>query len=100
MNQQQSRDDQRYFRRVPYASELVVVHDREAWRTGLQDVSEGGCSAFRPRDCDLAEGALVRLFFVNGPGRAVGVDARVARDDARCIGFEYHEQQSIPPTTA
>ena len=100
MNQQQSRNNQRFSPRVPFASELVVVHDREAWRTGLQDVSEGGCSALRPRDCDLIEGALVRLFFVNGPGRAVGVDARVARDDPRCIGFEYHELQSIPPTPA
>ena len=90
-------DNQRFFPRVPYASELLVVNDREAWRTGLQDISEGGCSVFRPRDCDLAEGTLVRLFFVNGPGRSVAIDARVARDDDRCLGFEYHEPQSVPP---
>ena len=97
MNQSPFRDNQRFFARVPYASELVVVNDREAWRTGLQDISEGGCSVFRPRDCDLVEGTLVRLFFVNGPGRSLAIDARVARDDERCLGFEYHEQQSIPP---
>ncbi len=90
-------DNQRFFPRVPYASELVVVSDREAWRTGLQDISEGGCSVFRPHDCDLVEGTLVRLFFINGPGRSFGIDARVARDDARCLGFEYHVPQAIPP---
>ena len=100
MNQSLFRDNQRFFARVPYASELVVVNDREAWRTGLQDISEGGCSVFRPRDCDLVEGTLVRLFFVNGPGRSLAIDARVARDDERCLGFEYHEHQSIPPTPA
>ena len=30
-------------------------------------------------------------------GDAVAIDARVARDDARCLGFEYHEPQTVPP---
>lgn len=86
--------------RVPYASQLVVVHGPDAWRTELQDISEGGCGVFRPRDCDLEVGLLVRLFFINEPGRAVGIDARVARDDQRSLGFEYHEPQLIPPSRA
>ncbi len=99
MNPPSSGGNQRFFDRVPYAADLLVVHEREAWRTGLRDVSAGGCSAFRPADCDLEEGTLVRLFFVDGPGRAIGIDARVARDDPRSLGFEYHEPQPVPPAS-
>jgi hypothetical protein len=90
-------DDKRFDDRVPFAAELLVVRDDAAWRAELTDLSAGGCGAFRPADCDLEEDALVRLFFLAGPGRAVAVDARVARDDPRRIGFEYHEPQAIPP---
>ena len=90
-------DDQRFADRVPYASGLVVLHGNEAWRTALLDMSEGGCGAFRPLDCTLEVDVLVRLFFFAGPGRAIGVDARVARDDARGMGFEYLEPQAVPP---
>ena len=89
--------NQRWSARVPYASQLLVVHERAAWRTQLQDISEGGCATFRPTDCDLEVGLLVKLFFVDRPGRAIAIDARVARDDARSLGFEYHEPQTIPP---
>jgi hypothetical protein len=82
---------------MPYGLQLVVVHERAAWRTQLRDVSEGGCGAARPADCDLEIGLLVRLFFIDAPGRAIGIDARVARDDSRSLGFEYHEPQSVPP---
>jgi hypothetical protein len=90
--------NQRWSPRVPYASQLLVVHDREAWSAELQDISEGGCGIFRPEACDLEVGLLVRLYFYDGPGYAVGVDARVARDDPRSLGFEYHEPQTIPPS--
>lgn len=83
--------------RVPYASELLVVHGRCAWRTELQDISEGGCGVFLPEDCTLEVGVLVNLFFVDEPGRAPAIDARVARVDARSVGFEYLEPQAIPP---
>lgn len=90
-------DDKRFADRVPFAAELLVVRDDAAWRAELTDLSAGGCGAFRPEDCDLEEDALVRLFFLAGPGRAVAVDARVARDDPRRLGFEYHEPQLVPP---
>jgi hypothetical protein len=90
--------NQRWSQRVPYASQLLVVHGREAWSAELQDISEGGCGIFRPSDCNLEVGLLVRLYFIDAPGLAVGVDARVARDDQRSLGFEYHELQTIPPT--
>ncbi len=88
--------NQRNSLRVPYASRLLVVHDRVAWRADLQDLSEGGCAVSRPEDCTLEIDALVRLFFVDSPGRTVGIDARVARDDSRSLGFEYHEPQIFP----
>lgn len=92
-----STEYQRDADRVPYASDLIVLCGNEAWRTELLDVSEGGCGAFRPRDCTLEVDVLVRLFFMDGPGHAIGVDARVARDDGRGLGFEYLEPQAIPP---
>lgn len=94
---EQEDDNQRTAARVPYASQLLVIHGQDAWCTELQDISEGGCGVFRPADCDLEVGLLVRLFFVDGPGRTVGINARVARDDRRSLGFEYHEPQHIPP---
>ena len=101
MNQaNQDFSNERSSPRVPYASQLMVVHGADAWRTELQDISEGGCGVFRPQDCDLEVGLLVRLFFIDEPGRAVGLDARVARDDQLSLGFEYHDPQSIPPSRA
>ena len=93
-------DDKRFADRVPFAAELLVVREDEAWRAELTDLSAGGCGAFRPSDCDLEEGVLVRLFFMGEPGRAVVVNARVARDDPHRLGFEYHEPQQIPPQSA
>jgi hypothetical protein len=92
-----SAGDQRFAGRVPYASELIVLHGNEAWRTALLDVSAGGCGAFRPDDCTLEVDLLVRLFIMDGPGHAVGVDARVAREDDHGLGFEYLEPQALPP---
>jgi hypothetical protein len=64
------------------------------------DLSEGGCGVFRTPDCDLADAELVLLVFVEGPGRAVTVPARVARVSSGSVGFEYHEPQAIPPGAA
>lgn len=92
--------EQRSTGRIPYAAHLVVVSGRHAWRAELTDVSEGGCGAFRPGDCDLEEGVLVQLYFLDETGHAEGVDARVARDHPRRLGFEYHEPRPLPPLPA
>jgi c-di-GMP-binding flagellar brake protein YcgR len=96
----QSQSDLRWATRVPYASLLLVVRDGEAWRTELLDISEGGCSVFPPEQCSLEVGELVQLFFLDAPGRAVAINALVARNDQRSLGFEYHEPQSVPPQQA
>lgn len=92
--------NQRSSNRIPYAAELVVVSGRHAWRAELTDLSEGGCGVFRPFECDLEEGLLVQLFFLDETGHGEGVDARVARDDPRRLGFEYHEPRPLPPLPA
>lgn len=89
--------NQRSSPRVPYAARMLVVRSDKAWLVELQDLSEGGCGIFRPAGCDLEVGHIVRLFFFEHPGPALGIDARVARVEARTLGFEYHETQSIPP---
>ncbi|CAN5199578.1 hypothetical protein BH11PSE14_BH11PSE14_03170 [soil metagenome] len=95
-----SHADQRSTCRIPYASELIVVCERHAWRAALTDLSEGGCGAFRPEDCDLEEGLLVQLYFLDESNHAFGVDARVARNDPRYLGFEFHEVRPLPALPA
>jgi len=89
--------NQRSSPRVPYAAQMLVVRGGQAWLVELQDLSEGGCGIFRPTVCDLEVGHIVRLFFFDQPGPALGIDARVARIEARTLGFEYHEPQAVPP---
>lgn len=89
--------NQRSSPRVPYAAQIFVVRGGKAWLVELQDLSEGGCGIFRPAACDLEVGDIVRLYFTDQPGPALGIDARVARVEARTLGFEYHEPQSVPP---
>ncbi len=91
-------ENQRDYDRVPYAAQLLVVCDMLAWHAEVQDLSEGGCGIFRPEQCSLEVGQIVRLFFFEQPGPALGVDARVARVEQRTLGFEYHEPQTVPPT--
>ncbi len=89
--------NQRSSPRVPYAARMMVVRGASAWLVELQDLSEGGCGIFRPSDCKLEVGDVVRLFFFEHPGPALGIDARVARVEPRTLGFEYHDIQSVPP---
>jgi hypothetical protein len=84
--------------RVPFAIQVMVVHDALAWAADVLDLSEGGCGIFRPQGCLLREGNVAQLLFFQGPGRAVPVSARIARVTERHIGFEYHEMQTIPPS--
>ncbi len=86
--------------RVPYAAMLLVVRSDDAWVCECQDLSQGGCGIFPPDECTLQEADVVRLYFYERTGRAVPVDARVARVGASNIGFEYHEPQAIPPQRA
>lgn len=89
--------DRRFAERVPYASLVTVIRDRHAWLAEVQDMSHGGCGIFRPPQCSLEEADVVQLVFHEGPGLAVVVGARVARVETGGIGFEYHEEQAIPP---
>ena len=113
-------DERRSADRVPYASRVMVLGRDAAWYAQLVDLSEGGCSIFRPAGFALVPDDLVRLFFhgnefhgnefhgseFHGSGShqheataAVAiVDARVARVTAQRVGLEYHEPQTIPPT--
>jgi len=91
-------ENQRYSPRVPYAAQMLVAREDSAWLVELQDLSEGGCGIFRPERCTLEVGQVVRLYFFDQPGPALGVDARVARIEQRTLGFEYLEPQSVPPT--
>jgi PilZ domain len=84
--------------RVPFAIQVMVVHDALAWVADVLDLSEGGCGIFRPQGCLLREGNVAQLLFFQGSGRAVPVSARIARVTERHIGFEYHELQTIPPS--
>lgn len=90
-------DQQRFSERVPYAAQVLVLRDGDAWVGEVKDLSEGGCGLFRTADCDLEVAELVLLVFFDGPGRAVSVPARVARVNSGSLGFEYHEPQTIPP---
>jgi hypothetical protein len=90
-------DHQRFSVRVPYAAQVVVLRGDDAWVGEVMDLSEGGCGLFRTADCELVDAEVVLLVFVEGPGRAVTVPARVARVSSGSLGFEYHEPQSIPP---
>jgi hypothetical protein len=92
-------DHQRFADRVPYAAQVMVLRDNDAWVGEVKDLSEGGCGLFRTPDCDLDVAEVVLLVFFEGPGRAVSVPARVARVSSGSLGFEYHEPQTIPPTT-
>ncbi len=83
--------------RVPYAIQVMLLVDDQAWVADVLDLSEGGCGVFRPPGCLLRVGMVVTLFFFEGAGPTSLVSARVARITERHIGFEYHEPQSIPP---
>ena len=93
-------DYQRFSDRVPYAAQVMVLREAQAWVGEVKDLSEGGCGLFRTPDCDLEEAQVVLLVFFDGPGLAVTVPARVARVSGGSLGFEYHEPQSIPPSGA
>lgn len=83
--------------RVPYAVQVLVLHDPDAWLAEAVDLSHSGCGLFRPPGCRLEEGNLVRLCFLTDLGALPIVTARVARVSDRHLGFEYHEPQAIPP---
>lgn len=89
---------QRFSERVPYAAQVLVLRDGDAWLGEVKDLSEGGCGLFRTADCDLDVAEVVLLVFFELPGRAVTVPARVARVNSGSLGFEYHEPQAIPPS--
>ena len=91
-------DCQRFSERVPYAAQVLVLRDGDAWLGEVKDLSEGGCGLFRTADCDLDVAEVVLLVFFELPGRAVTVPARVARVNSGSLGFEYHEPQTIPPS--
>ena len=114
MNAVVAPDERRSAGRVPYASRVMVLGRDAAWFAQLIDLSEGGCSIFRPADFALGPDDLVRLFFPdnglagngylpNGfhPNETTAVaivDARVARVSEQRVGLEYHDPQTIPPT--
>jgi hypothetical protein len=91
-------DYQRFSERVPYAAQVLVLRGGDAWVGEVKDLSEGGCGLFRTPDCDLDVAEVVLLAFIDSPGRAVTVPARVARVSSGSLGFEYHEPQAVPPT--
>ncbi|GAB3093279.1 PilZ domain-containing protein [Lysobacter terrae] len=92
-------DERRTADRVPYASRVMVLGRESAWFAQLIDLSEGGCSIFRPAGFALGPDDLVRLFFHENDETAVAVvDARVARVSEHRVGLEYHDTQTIPPT--
>ncbi len=89
--------EHRFSPRVPYAARVMVIRGEDAWLAELVDLSEGGCGLFRPEDCDIEVAEVVQLVFVEEPGPAVLVGARVARVHDGLLGFEYHEPQQVPP---
>ncbi len=91
-------NDRRIGDRVPFASQVMIVHGDQAWVADVLDLSEGGCGVFRPAGCALEEGNVARLWFFAGTGPAVPVSARIARFTERHIGFEYHDAQTVPPS--
>lgn len=93
-------NEHRYSPRVPYAARVMVIRGDEAWLAELVDLSEGGCGLFRPEGCVLEVAEVVQLVFVEEPGPAVLVGARVARVQDGLLGFEYHEPQQVPPVRA
>lgn len=93
-------NDRRWAERVPYACLVTVVKDEQAWLAEVQDMSNGGCGIFRPARWTLQEADVVVLVFHEGPGPAAVVGARVAWIGETDVGFEYHEEQAIPPQKA
>jgi hypothetical protein len=90
--------ERRFDLRVPYAMQVMILCNGLAWVADVLDLSNGGCGVFRPKGCVLMEGNVAQLVFFQGTGQAIVVSARIARITERHLGFEYHEQQSIPPT--
>ncbi len=84
--------------RVPYAMQVMILLDNNAWVADVLDMSQGGCGIYRPKGCVLHEGNVAKLLFFQSVGQAVAVSARIARITERHLGFEYHEPQSIPPS--
>ena len=84
--------------RLPFAAEVLVACPDRGWRSAVLDLSPGGCALLRPAGFELHIGAVVTLYFLtrNGPGPGVG--ARVARMGPRDVGFEYHDEQTVPPS--
>ena len=83
--------------RVPFAAQLMVLHDGRGWFVDLYDLSAGGCAVFRPAGWAPQIDDLVQLFFRRGAGAANDVPARVARVTPTLVGFEYHDPQPVPP---
>lgn len=83
--------------RVPFAAQLMVLHDGSGWFADLYDLSAGGCAVFRPEAWSPQADNLVQLFFRRGGGSTNRVDARVARVTPTLVGFEYHDVQLVPP---
>jgi hypothetical protein len=90
--------ERRFGDRVPFAMQVLIQYADLAWVADVLDLSEGGCGTFRPNGCLLREGNVAQLFFFEGAGRAIPVSARIARVTERHLGFEYHEEQTIPPS--
>ncbi len=90
--------DRRAGDRVPFAFQVMIVFDEQAWVADVLDLSEGGCGVFRPEACALREGNVAQLYFFERAGAAVHVSARLARVTQRHLGFEYHDLQTIPPS--
>jgi hypothetical protein len=83
--------------RVPFAAQLMVLHDGRGWFADLYDLSAGGCAVFRPDGWSPQIDDLVQLFFRRSEGAAGDVAARVARVTTSLVGFEYHDPQPVPP---
>lgn len=94
-----ARSDRRFGARVPYPMQVLIVSAEHAWVADVADLSEGGCGVFRPKLCFLAPGNVAQLYFFHGTGPAVSVSALIARVGERHLGFEYHELQTVPPTS-
>lgn len=83
--------------RVPFAAQLLVLHEGRGWFVDLYDLSAGGCAVFRPVGWSPQVDDLVQLFFRRSQGAANDVAARVARVTPSLVAFEYHEAQPVPP---
>jgi hypothetical protein len=77
---------------------LIMVGDDLGYFSFMENISAAGCCIHKPKNLtQIARGSKVKLFHNLGRGRSEAVEATVVWSNDNFLGFEYANQQALPP---